>query len=69
MAEFGRAPYPTVLEKLVLLEREAVDPVCDKVDEEKELPRVCTLVVLGGGREEDTAFFGSMALVVFGRVA
>lgn len=69
IAETGRGPYPMELEKFEVVEREAVDPVRDIVDEAKELPRVCVLFVLTAWREGGAAFFSSVALAVFGRVA
>lgn len=69
MADAGRAPYPMVLEKVALVEREVVDPGRDIVDEAKVFPRPCALVVPAAGRETDAGFFGSGALAVFGRVA
>lgn len=38
-AEFGREPYPIVLEKVEMAGREVVDPGRDDVDEAEELPR------------------------------
>lgn len=57
-----------VLEKLPLVEREAVEPT-RVVDEAKELPRVRAFVAPAGWRETDAAFLGSGAFVGLGRVA
>lgn len=69
MAEFGREPYPMVLEKEGLAGREVVDPGRDIVDEADELPRAWAFVAPGAGRELAAGFFGSGTFAVFGRVA
>lgn len=65
----GRPPYPMVDEKLVLLDREVVEPVREIVEEAYEWPRVCAFGAPAGGRITDPGRLVSWRLVGLGRVA
>jgi hypothetical protein len=58
-----------VEEKPALMEREAVEPVRDIVDEAYEWPRVCAFVVFVGCRSADPDRLVSVGLGALGRVA